>query len=96
MAEFRLSPKAQRDIDDIFEYTVKRWSLAQAFHYTDLLEAACASLADAPQRSQDCAAIRPGYRRRAVAQHVIYFKQTRYGIAIIRVLHQHMDQTRHL
>ncbi|MDF0489160.1 type II toxin-antitoxin system RelE/ParE family toxin [Sphingomonas sp. H39-1-10] len=96
MAEFRLTPKAQRDIDDIFEYTVKQWSLAQALHYTDLLEAACASLANAPERSQDCAAIRPGFRRRVVAQHVIYFKQTRYGIAIIRVLHQRMDQSRHL
>ena len=96
MAEFRLSPKAQRDIEDIFEYTVRQWSVAQALHYTDILEAACASLAEAPLRSQDCAAIRPGYRRRNVAQHVIYFKRMDYGIAIIRILHQRMDQTRHI
>jgi toxin ParE1/3/4 len=96
MVEYRLSPKAQRDLDGIFDYTVKQWGLPQALRYTDLIEAACATLAEAPLQSQDCAAIRPGYRRRGVEQHVIYFRQTSYGIAIIRILHQRMDQARHL
>ena len=96
MAEHRLSRKAQRDLDGIFDYTVKHWGLPQALRYTDLIEAACASLAEAPQHGQDCAAIRPGYRRWSVEQHLIYFRQTSYGIAIIRILHQRMDQVRHL
>jgi toxin ParE1/3/4 len=96
MAEYRLSPRAQRDLDAIFDYTVKQWGLSQALRYIDLIEAACASLAEAPQQSQDCAAVRAGYRRRSVERHVIYFRQTSYGIAIIRILHQRMDQARHL
>ena len=96
MAEFRLAPRAQRDLDAIFDYTVSQWGLAQALLYTDLIEAACASLAEAPLQSQDCALIRTRYRRRNVEQRVIYFSQTQYGIAVIRILHQRMDATRHL
>lgn len=94
MAEYRLSPGAQRDLDGIFDYTFTQWGLPQALRYTDLLEAACADLARAPQQAQGCANIRPGYRRRSVEQHVIYFRPTSYGIAIIRILHQRMDAAR--
>lgn len=95
MADYRLSPKAQRDLDAIFDYTLKQWGLPQALRYTDLIEAACVSLAEDPQQSQDCAAIRPGYRRRNVELHAVYFQQTPYGVAIIRILHQRMDPARH-
>lgn len=96
MAEYRLSRRAQRDLDDVFDYTVGHWGLPQAVRYTDLIEAACAELAEAPQLAQGCAHIRPGYRRRSVEQHVIYFRPTRYGVAIVRILHQRMDAARHL
>ena len=96
MAEYRLSPKAQRDLEGIFDYTVEQWGLPQALRYTDLIEATCARLADAPMQSQDCAIIRPDYRRRSVEQHAIYFRQTNYGVAIVRILHQKMDAMRHL
>ena len=96
MAECLLSPRAQRDLEEIFDYTVKQWGLSQALRYAELVEATCADLAEAPQRSRNCAFIRPGYRRRRVGRHVIYFRQTSYGIAVIRILHQRMDLARHL
>lgn len=96
MAEYRLSPRAQGDLEGIFDYTVDHWGLPQAMRYTDVVAAACAELAEAPQQAQGCAHIRPGYRRRTVEQHVIYFRPTSYGIAIIRILHQRMDAARHL
>jgi toxin ParE1/3/4 len=64
--------------------------------YTDLIEAACANLAEAPQQAPGCANIRQSYRRRGVEQHVIYFRPTSYGIAVIRILHQRMDAARHV
>ena len=96
MAEYRLSRRAQRDLDGVFDYTVAQWGLLQAMRYTDLIEAACADLAEAPQQAQGCANIRPGYRRRSVEQHVIYFRPTSYGIAVVRILHHRMDAARHL
>ena len=96
MADYRLSPRAQRDLDAIFDYTVGQWGLPQATRYVDLIQAACVDLAEAPQQAQGCAHIRPGYRRRRVGQHHIYFRLTNYGVAVIRILHQRMDAARHL
>ena len=96
MAEFRLSPKAQGDLDQIFDYTVARWGLAQALHYLDHLEDACAILAASPNQAQNCDDISAGYRRRGVERHVIYFREADYGIAVVRILHQRMNAIRHL
>jgi toxin ParE1/3/4 len=96
MAEYRLTPRAQRDLDGIIEYTIAQWGLPQALRYADLIETACVALAKAPQQSQDCAVIRAGYRRRIVERHVIYFRPTSYGVAVIRILHHRMDAPRHL
>jgi toxin ParE1/3/4 len=96
MAEYRLSPRAQGDLDEFFDYTVAQWGLEQALRYDKLIEAACAELAKAPLQAASCTHIRPNYRRRSVDQHVIYFRQTPYGIAVIRILHQRMDVRRHL
>lgn len=91
MADYHLAPAAQRDLEDVFDYTVERWGPVQAMRYAERIVAACADLADAPERAQRCDHVRPGYRRRAVEQHVIYFQATAYGIAVIRILHQRMD-----
>ena len=96
MAEYRLSPEAQRDLDKVFDYTVAKWGLTQALHYTDAIEASCAELAENPDRAPRCDAIRPGYRRSRIEHHIVYFKTADYGIAVIRILHERMDATRHL
>lgn len=96
MAEYRLSPGAERDLADIWRYTNKRWGRAQANRYILSIKAKCAALAEAPLLAESYAHIRPGYRRRRVEQHAIYFRQSSYGIAIIRILHERMDAERHL
>lgn len=96
MAEYRLSPRAQRDLGALFDHTVAQWGLAQALDYADLMEAACAALAEAPLRAPGCDHIRPGYRRRSAGQHGSYFRPTDYAIAVIRILQQRMSAARHL
>jgi toxin ParE1/3/4 len=96
MAEYRLSPKAQADLDGIFDYSLSKWGLEQALRYSELIEAACTALAKSPLHAQSCSHVRPGYRRRIVEQHMIYFRQAPYGIAVIRILHHKMDALRHL
>jgi plasmid stabilization system protein ParE len=53
-------------------------------------------LAESPKSVPTCDHIRPGYRRRNVERHMIYFRITDYGIAIIRVLHGRMDAPHYL
>lgn len=96
MAEYRLAPAAERDLEEIWRYTAEQWGIEQAHRYTDALTAAFAELAEAPKSAAACDHIRAGYRRRGVERHVIYFRITAYGIAIVRILHGRMDALRHL
>ena len=96
MPEYRLSAAAARDLADIWRYTDKQWGREQANRYTLGLKAMCTKLAEAPQQGRSCADIRPGYRRCGSEHHIIYFRRTDYGVAIIRILHQRMDADRHL
>lgn len=96
MADYRLAPAAQRDLESIWRHTREQWGIDQADRYIDILEAAFAALAESPKSAPACDHIRPGYRRRNVERHMIYFRIADYGIAIIRILHDRADAPRHL
>ncbi len=96
MAEYRLTPAAESDLEAIWIDTLQRWGAEQADRYIDTLTAAFADLAQSPKRAPTCDQIRPGYRRRHFERHMIYFRITTYGIVVVRVLHDRMDAQRHL
>ncbi|MES2049842.1 MAG: type II toxin-antitoxin system RelE/ParE family toxin [Pseudomonadota bacterium] len=96
MAEYRLTPAAERDLETIWTQTRKQWGLEQSNRNIDILTTAFAELAQSPQMAPACEHIRPGYRRKSIERHMIYFRITAYGIAIVRILHDRMDAPRHL
>lgn len=96
MAEYRLTPAAERDLEAIWIYSARQWGVEQANRYVDFLAAAFAESAQSPTSAPACDHIRPGYRRRSVERHMVYFHLTNYGIAIVRILHERMDAPRHL
>ena len=96
MAEYRLTPAAERDLEKIWRYTQRTWGIAQAERYIDKLHGAFAELAENPQRAPACDHIRLGYRMAVTENHVIYFRIATYGADIIRVLHERMDAPRRL
>ncbi|MBA2711605.1 MAG: type II toxin-antitoxin system RelE/ParE family toxin [Tatlockia sp.] len=53
-------------------------------------------LAEDPLISRTCDDVQESLRAFNIGSHVIFFKMTHYGIAVIRVLHQSMDFSRHL
>ena len=95
-AEHRLTPAAARDLAGIWRYTLGEWGIEQAHRYTDEIAAAFAQLTTNPQLGTTCDYIRKGYRRSQVGRHMIYFRITEYGIAVIRVLHERMDAPKRL
>ncbi len=94
--EYRLRPEAGADMARVWLYTRDKWGLQQANAYTDELTAAFALFAKAPKRAPACDHIRQGYRFAKTGRHVIYFRETDYGIEIVRVLHDRMLPSRHL
>ena len=95
--EFRLSPKARDDMESVWLYTLSQWGQEQSEKYIDDLAAAFELLTVNPPRlGKRCDNIRPGYRKRPILRHVIYYRELGYGIEIIRVLHDHQLTTRYL
>lgn len=96
MTGFVLSPAAQLDVDEIWDYTAEHWSVDQADRYTRDIRDACRELA-AGSRISRAVDIREGYRKSAVGSHVLFYKTDDTGrIVVMRILHQRMDAGRHL
>jgi len=91
MAEYRLTPRAEQDLEQIWRYTVEQWSTAQAEKYVGSLLDAMEALAKNPKRGRSAAAIRSDYWRRNCGAHIIFYQIAKDGIAVIRILHQQME-----
>ena len=83
-------------MEAIVQHTAAAWGVDQAERYVDKLIDAFERLVLSPRSAPSCGHIRIGYRRLLVERHVIYFRITDYGIAIIRILHGRMDAPSHL
>jgi toxin ParE1/3/4 len=93
---FVLSPRAQSDLDEIWNYSRKTWGLEQAELYITLLGDAVMAAAENPARGRPCDDIRAGYRKLAAGSHVIFYRVVKSDIDVVRILHQRMDFARHL
>lgn len=63
MAKYRLSSAADQDFEQLFEYGIDNFGLAQAKSYVDGLIIQFQSIAENPLHYQAVAHIRKGYRR---------------------------------
>lgn len=96
MSIFRLTPAAQRDLSEIWEFTAVRWDELQAEIHVGELRAGLERIAARPERGRACDEIRRGYRRYAVGSHLVFYVASDFGVDVIRILHQRMDPTRHV
>lgn len=93
---YRLYQKAIDDLESIYLYSSKEFGIKRTEDYILAIQSSFKHLADDPLISRKCDYIRPNLRAFNVGSHIIFFKTTRYGIVVIRVLHQSMDFNRHL
>lgn len=94
-AEYRLSPKAREDLEAVWLFSLQEWGIEQTERYIDDLTTAFEFLAGSPKSGKSSEHIRAGYRRYPVMRHVVYYRETSYGIEVIRVLHDRMLATLH-
>ena len=97
MTAYVLSPRAQRDVEDIWDYTVEHWNVRQAETYIRQIKFAIETVAAEPKIARACNDIRPGYWKYPAGSHVVFFRLTDNGtIDVVRILHSRMDFGRHL
>ena len=98
MAEFILSERSKKDLRDIFEYTKRSWSEAQAVIYYNKLLDACEYLAKkngTVGRTYD--EIRSGLYGYHIVRHVVFYRILASNtIRIVRILYDQMDYPQHL
>ena len=91
---FRLSRKAEADLLNIYDYTVERWSLDQADHYTAELRRGIMALVAGTKAGRRLE-VASGYFSILVGSHNIIYRETA-TIYVVRILHKAMDTRRHL
>lgn len=93
---FILTPRAQADLDEIWDYTTARWGLEQAETYTRQLWRDIASVAERPSLGRECPEVRKGYCKYPSGSHVLFYRVIADGIDVVRILHERMDYGRHI
>ena len=96
MSPLGRAPAARGDLSSSWDFTKEHWDETQAEIYIKEMRAAIERVAANPQRGRACDEIRKGYRRYSLGSHVIFYIEGADSVAVIRVLNQRMDPTRHL
>lgn len=96
MTRYILSPLARADLNDIWEYTSKRWDDDQAETYLRMIRAAFETLAANPKLGRMVDEVRAGYRRHRAGSHLTLYRETPEAVDIVRVLNEKMDIGTHL
>lgn len=96
MSRFVLSPRARRDLDDIWAYSAQEWGVDRAERYLRRIAEAVDLIAETPELGRKCDYIREGYRKHPVGSHVLFYRLIEDGVDVVRILHQTRDFDRHL
>lgn len=83
-------PRAQADIEDIWDY-IANDSVAQADAFVDRLSAKLQLLAMQPDIGRLRSELAPMLRSFPFGRYMIYFEPHAHGIAVVRVLHSARD-----
>jgi len=88
---FELSNKAKQDLEDIFVYTIQRWSLKQAKIYYTYIIYEIKLICDNPKIGISISEIKEHHRIWKIKSHIIIYKVKNNVIYIDRILHRRMD-----
>ena len=91
--KLKISKKGLEDIEGIWLYTVKNWSVEQADRYYNSIFSEIDYLLENPASGKDYDHLRQNYRCSKIKNHLIFYRVTGKNdvLEIIRVLHQRMD-----
>ncbi len=93
--QYRLTPKALADLEDIWSYTCQQWSSEQAEKYHNDIIKAIEALSQGAVVWQKADHVRPGYLKYRVASHILFFTISDDFLDVIRILHMRMDVPHH-
>jgi toxin ParE1/3/4 len=90
MRKYRLTPEAEKDLDEITDFTAAGNRTA-ASRLIDAIEAKCRALAAMPGMGRGREELAPNLRSSRVRKYIIFYRPGDEGIDVIRVIHGHRD-----
>lgn len=96
MADYILSARAARDIEDIANYGLTNFGVTKSREYGQGLEVCLAQLAVSPLMGLGADELADGLRRYMYESHWIFYVQRNGGLRVVRILQKNMDFVRHL
>ena len=91
MAGYMFTNEAVKDLEEIWSYTKQIWSIVQADRYYSLIIDEIEFISSNPLLVRSIDYIKEGYRSTKVKSHIIFYKQEKDAIVVVRILHQRMD-----
>lgn len=88
---FVISKKAVCDLEEIWLYTVEKWSVEQADRYYNLIFDEINFICTNINAGKSMEHVRKGYRTSKVKSHLIFYRVLNDTIEVIRILHERMD-----
>ena len=83
---YRLTPKAEDDLEAIWRYSAETWSAAQADTYIDTLIATIETIVAMPTLARERVDFDPPVRIHPAAEHLIIYCIEADAILVIRIL----------
>lgn len=90
-AQFRLTPRAAADLDEIADYTMEESGPAQMGNYLRSLDRRFDWLAQNPFAGRERNDVHPGYRSFPEGSHIIFYIVSGEDVDIIGIPHKSMD-----
>lgn len=91
MARYQLTPSAKSDLKEIARYTKESWGTDQVKRYLKELRKALGSLAQTPKIGRSREELAPGLRSFQAGNHIVFYKESKTGINVARILHSKSD-----
>ena len=96
MPKYYLSKKAEKDLDKIADYSISTWGIKQAKKYRDQLNICLERITNTSGLGRKIEMSNKSYLRYNCKKHIIFFKERKDNIFIVRILNEKMDHKRHL
>jgi len=87
MPRYQLTPSAKNDLKEIASYTKKSWGVDQTKRYLKELRNALGTLAQTPKIGRSREELAPGLRSFQAGNHIVFYKESTFGINVARILH---------
>jgi len=95
VSTIELSAAAAKDIEAILDQSAAEFGLLRTEKHYESLKHCLELLSENPGMGTTADNVRAGYRRFSHESHVVFYRASKGGILVVRVLHARTDVRRH-